>query len=63
MKACKRCLEEKPLSAFHKRSDSLDGRRGECKDCQLAYNRVRKRIYRKQKGEILDINRLMAGWR
>lgn len=33
MKICSRCKEEKLLSDFHKRADSLDGHNGVCKSC------------------------------
>ena len=35
MKSCVRCGEIKPLTDFHRRSSSKDGRRGDCKACHL----------------------------
>lgn len=46
MKTCSSCLEEKPLSAFHKRSAAKDGLQARCKDCnckqRMAYYRTAK---------------------
>lgn len=35
LKKCINCGEEKILESFHKRSDSKDGRRNDCKNCHL----------------------------
>ncbi len=47
-KKCKKCREEKPLSSFNKRKDSIDGRRSECKDCNNK-NQVQYRKEYKEK--------------
>jgi 5-methylcytosine-specific restriction endonuclease McrA len=36
VKICRVCKEEKPLDAFHRRSGAKDGRRNDCRDCNLA---------------------------
>lgn len=33
MKTCVKCRETKPLFDFHKRPETKDGRRSECKEC------------------------------
>lgn len=38
-KRCKKCGEVKPLGAFYRASANSDGRRGACKDCNLAAKR------------------------
>lgn len=40
-KTCRVCLEQKPLSEFHRANGTRDGRRGECKVCFRALWRAR----------------------
>ena len=40
-KPCRICGETKPLDDFYKASDMRDGRRSECKSCNLAQRRAR----------------------
>lgn len=51
-KACSKCGAEKPISAFHKRTDSKDGRQSQCADCARArvntYYRTPKEQARKK---------------
>lgn len=42
-KICVRCKQEKPISCFHKRATSKDGRVGHCKECAAAYDAKRAR--------------------
>ena len=41
MKTCKKCNVVKPEDSFNKKKDSADGHRGECRDCQRTYAKVR----------------------
>ena len=34
MKECLICESEKPISEYHRRNDSFDGRRNDCKECR-----------------------------
>lgn len=45
-KRCRRCRATKPLSAFCRSSCSLDGRHGECKECQNDRRLKRRRLQR-----------------
>ena len=38
MKICSKCKVEKPFCDFHKRSDSRDGYRSQCKECKNSVN-------------------------
>lgn len=38
-KACSKCGQVKPLSEFHKRSNTKDGRTRRCKECRARYRR------------------------
>jgi hypothetical protein len=40
MKDCSACKESKPLDAFFKRKDALDGREGTCKECRMKKKRA-----------------------
>lgn len=42
-KVCARCMQTKPLDAFHRASKSPDGRQAWCKDCANAYQRANAR--------------------
>ena len=44
MKTCTKCGEKKQLDCFHMRPDTIDGHRGECKDCGKAYHREREKL-------------------
>jgi len=58
LKVCSDCGEEKDLSNFYKRLDSVDGYRSNCKSCQNAKNKPGTRKYQskessKQKAKIV----------
>ncbi|QHB36624.1 HNH endonuclease [Arthrobacter phage Adolin] len=40
MKQCSKCLEDKPLDAFHKAANSKTGRQSQCKDCKREASRA-----------------------
>ena len=42
LKTCARCGETKELRQFNKRSESMDGHQGYCRDCSNEYRRGRK---------------------
>ena len=59
MKKCKKCNIEKPFNEFHKRKDSKDGHRNDCKECVCKHKKVyhqnnkdvinqKKRVYYKE---------------
>ena len=59
MKTCSKCKIEKPFEDFAKRKNSVDGRRGVCRDCRKSqareYNatvesRARQKAYRDKPG-------------
>lgn len=41
-KVCTKCGERKPLTEFHRQSEARDGRRPDCKACNLARQRARR---------------------
>jgi len=41
MKKCNRCGETKTLDQYHKHADTKDGLKGNCKECDSAYDRAR----------------------
>lgn len=43
MKVCSKCKVEKPLTAYHKRSNRPCGVRSQCKECYLLYPKELKR--------------------
>lgn len=40
MKRCTKCGELKPITAFHKRAEAIDGRQYRCKSCKAAWSRT-----------------------
>jgi 5-methylcytosine-specific restriction endonuclease McrA len=61
-KACSKCLVEKPIDDFHKKSAAKDEHEGACKDCRKAQGKIycqknaeaiaaKKKIYRKDNAE------------
>jgi len=52
-KQCSKCQEVKPLSEFHKRSKSKDGRQTYCLECQNRYYRK----YRKDGRDVTPVGR------
>ena len=44
MKTCTKCHQEQDLVEFHKREDSLDGYRNQCKNCIRAWDRQRNKL-------------------
>ena len=57
MKVCKRCLESKDFSAFHKRSSSPDGFSLECKECVKLRS---QKYYKENKENLLSKNKEWA---
>lgn len=57
-KTCVRCREIKPITDFHVRSSSRDGRRGSCKVCECSASRG----YQQRETEEATANR-RASWR
>lgn len=53
MKICRKCNEPKELSEYHKRKDSRDGHRNECKICfnNAVYNQPNRKITKKKEYE------------
>lgn len=57
VKVCSKCKETKPLGAFHKRTQSKDGRTQPCKDCCAE---LRRQYYQSHKAESAEQSRV---WR
>jgi len=59
MKICKTCLEEKPLSEFHKCAGMADGLTKDCKQCRHAT----RHDYRKRNEQVhQENNELLRRW-
>jgi hypothetical protein len=48
VKVCRTCKAEKPMRAFYRRAESVDGHTSECKECKKAYTRERHWLKRDQ---------------
>lgn len=50
-KRCRVCGEEKPLEDFHPRKDAKDGRRNDCRECNLRQQSLQYRATREERAE------------
>lgn len=50
-KTCSRCGETKPLTAFHRHSRMLDGRRSDCAECARALTKLYQERKRAEIGD------------